>query len=74
MSFLSDMIARRTVRLAAEFGSLRRADLERLACCARPPRDFAAALSERLDIAVIAEVKKASPSLGPIAPDCEASK
>jgi len=74
VSFLSDMIAQRTARLAAEFGSLKRTDLERLACCARPPRDFAAALSERLDIAVIAEVKKASPSLGAIAPDCEASK
>jgi indole-3-glycerol phosphate synthase len=37
-------------------------------------RDFADALGERLDVAVIAEVKKASPSAGPIAPDCEASK
>ena len=29
---------------------------------------------DRGDVAVIAEVKKASPSAGPIAPDCEASK
>ena len=30
--------------------------------------------TDRLDVAVIAEVKKASPSEGPIAPECEASK
>lgn len=74
MSFLADMIARREARVAAQFGSLSPADLERLACCARPVRDFAAALRDRGDVAVIAEVKKASPSAGPIAPDCEASK
>ena len=74
MTFLDDMIARRQARLATEFGALSAADCERLASCARPARDFAAALSERLDLAVIAEVKKASPSAGPIAPQCEASK
>jgi indole-3-glycerol phosphate synthase len=72
--FLADMVARRTARVAADFGSLSPADLERLACCARPPRPFEAALLDRPDVAVIAEVKKASPSLGPIAPDCDASK
>ncbi|MDO9557373.1 MAG: indole-3-glycerol phosphate synthase TrpC [Coriobacteriia bacterium] len=74
MSFLTDMIARRTERIAAEFGHLTPADLERLACCARPVRDFTAALSERTDVAVIAEVKKASPSAGIITAECEASK
>jgi indole-3-glycerol phosphate synthase len=73
-SFLDDMIVRRTARIATEYGGLTPADLERLACCGRPVRDFAAALRDRTDIAVIAEVKKASPSVGPIAPDCEASK
>jgi len=73
-SFLEDMIARRTARIAAEFGDLSASDRERLACCARPVRDFAAALRDRTDVAVIAEVKKASPSAGPIAPDCEAGK
>jgi indole-3-glycerol phosphate synthase len=73
-SFLDDMIARRKARIAAEFGTLTPGDRERLVCSGRPVRDFAAALSERSDIAVIAEVKKASPSAGPIAPDIEASK
>lgn len=74
MSFLTDMIVQRTARLAAEFGDLARADRERLACCGRPPRDFAAPLTAREDVAVIAEVKRSSPSLGPIAPDIDASK
>ncbi len=74
MSFLDDMIVRRRARIAAEFGSLSPGDRERLVACARPVRDFASALSDRPDVAVIAEVKKASPSVGPIAPECEASK
>jgi len=73
-SFLDDMIVRRTVRIAAEYGDLSPADRERLACCSRPVRGFADALTERADVAVIAEIKKASPSAGPIAPECEASK
>ena len=72
--FLATMMARRYDRIAAEYGNLTPADRERLACCARPVRDFSAAVSERIDVAVIAEVKKASPSAGPIAPDIEASK
>ena len=73
-NFLDDMIVRRTVRIAAEYGDLTPADRERLACCSRPVRDFAGALTERVDVAIIAEIKKASPSVGPIAPECEASK
>jgi indole-3-glycerol phosphate synthase len=72
--FLTGMIARRTARIAAEYGDLTLADRERLAACSRPVRDFTSALFERTDIAVIAEIKKASPSAGLIAPDCEASK
>lgn len=74
MSFLETMMARRRERIASEYGSLSAADRERLACCSRPVRDFEAALRPRLDVAVIAEVKKASPSAGAIAPQCEASK
>lgn len=73
-SFLDDMIVRRTARISAEYGALSPADRELLACCARPVRDFSAALRDRADVAVIAEVKKASPSAGAIAPDREASK
>jgi indole-3-glycerol phosphate synthase len=73
-TFLEGMIARRRRAIAAEFGGLTSADCERLACCSRAPRDFAAVLADRPDVAVIAEVKKASPSAGPIAPDRDASK
>jgi indole-3-glycerol phosphate synthase len=73
-SFLDDMIARRTARITAEYGGLVPADRERLACCARPVRDFSAVLTNRMDVALIAEVKKASPSAGPIAPDCDAAR
>ena len=74
MRFLESMVARRRERILAEYGGLDEADRERLAACGGPPRDFTAALRDRVDVAVIAEVKKASPSAGPIAPDCEASK
>jgi len=74
VSFLDSMVERRIARIAAEYGPLTPADRERLACCSRPVRDFSAALVGRVDVAVIAEVKKASPSAGAIALDCEASK
>lgn len=74
MNFLEEVTGLRKERVRAEYGQLTSADRERLACCARPPRDFAAALRDRPDVAVIAEVKKRSPSAGPIAPGCEASK
>jgi indole-3-glycerol phosphate synthase len=74
MTPLQRIVERRRARIAAEYGALTAADRERLACCARPPRDVIAALRGRLDVAIVAEVKKASPSAGAIAPDCEASK
>jgi len=73
-SFLDTVIEARRLALGVELGDLTRADLERIAAAARPPRDFIGALRDRIDVAVIAEVKKASPSRGAIAPCCEASK
>lgn len=72
--FLDNVIGARRDALAVAFGDLMPADRERLACVARKPRDFIGALAAREDVAVIAEVKKCSPSAGPIAPECEASK
>lgn len=73
MSMLETIVATRRSRLS-QYEVLSAADRERLACCSRPVRPFIPALTKRLDVAVIAEVKKASPSAGPIAPGCEASK
>lgn len=73
IDFLETVMARRRERIRAEYGGLSMADREELARSGRPARDFAAALRDRTDVAVIAEVKKASPSVGPIAPDCEAA-
>lgn len=74
MGFLETVTTARREALSVAFGDLRPADRERLACCARPPRDFIAALRDRSDVAVIAEVKRSSPSVGEIAPGIEASK
>lgn len=72
--YLADMVARRRKRIAEEFGSLAPSDLERLVCAAEPPKEFGAALRDRADVAIIAEVKKRSPAAGAISPLCEASK
>jgi indole-3-glycerol phosphate synthase len=73
-NFLDTLLLNRRETMRAAYGVLSSADRERLACAARPSRDFEAALRDRADVAVIAEVKKASPSVGNIAPDCDASK
>lgn len=72
--FLDTVIEARRDALAVAFGDLGPADRERLVSAARPPRDFTGALRGRADVAVIAEVKKCSPSAGAISPHCEASK
>lgn len=72
-SFLERMVLSRRADIAERFGALSPADRERLACCDRTPRDFTAALLDIPAVAVIAEVKKASPSAGAIAPETDAS-
>lgn len=72
--FLAEMTALRRERLTRDFGDLAAADRERLACCARPPRDFRAAVAGGPAVAVIAEVKRSSPSAGEIAPCVDAAK
>ena len=66
--YLKDMMARRRKRIAEEYGALTHTGRRRLAAAKRPSRDFEAAFSGREDVAVIAEIKKRSPSAGPIAP------
>ncbi len=72
-SFLIRMAARRMHDVDALFGSLSPADRERVASCSRRVRGFSTALLKGPDVAVIAEIKRSSPSAGPIAPDVEAS-
>ena len=49
-------------------------DLRARAAASGPGRGFRAALSARTEIAVIAEIKRASPSKGMLAPDLDATR
>jgi indole-3-glycerol phosphate synthase len=70
-TFLQRILARKRVELAERRAAVPEAALERLAAEAAPPRDVVAAL-EPDRLGVIAEVKRASPSKGPIALDLDA--
>lgn len=70
--FLSDMVAQRREQVSAAFGALKPADLELMARSGPPTRCFSAALS-RPQVAVVAEIKRASPSVGEIAPYADAA-
>ena len=74
MNHLDAFIARRRARIAVDFAGFDRIALEELASRGRPVRDFCGALQEGADVAVIAEIKKASPSAGPILPDCDVAQ
>ena len=65
MGFLTDLVRARRSELDAHPLDVER--LVRAASTQRPPRSFADALRGRSDLAVIAEVKRASPSAGAIA-------
>jgi indole-3-glycerol phosphate synthase len=70
-TFLQRILARKRVELAERRAAVSEAALERLAAEAAPPRDVVAAL-EPDRLGVIAEVKRASPSKGPIALNLDA--
>ncbi len=65
---LDDIVARKRLQLAEEASAVPVSVLERKALDAPPVRDFEAAL-RKPGLSVVAEVKKASPSKGLIAPD-----
>jgi indole-3-glycerol phosphate synthase len=71
-TFLQSILKRKRVELAERRAAVPEAALERLAAEASPPRDFVAAL-EPDRLGVIAEVKRASPSKGAIAPHLDAA-
>ena len=63
---LDDIVARKKERLIELKSKSIQAELEKAAALASKPRDFAAALEQAGKPAVIAEIKKASPSAGEI--------
>ena len=76
MNFLETVVERRKARLKAEFGSLTQGELKQRLRPERAHRAFENVEIVRAleDVCVIAEVKKASPSAGAIAPDCVAAE
>lgn len=72
MSVLETIVEHRTACVRARFSSLSGMERTTLLHCHREPRprEELALLRDRDEVSVVAEVKKASPSEGPIAPGC----
>ena len=70
-TYLDAILERKREDLAARKVAMPLAELKGMATAEPPPLDFAAALRGRAEIQVIAEVKKASPSRGLMAPDLD---
>ncbi|MBX3673425.1 MAG: indole-3-glycerol phosphate synthase TrpC [Burkholderiales bacterium] len=74
---LQEILATKRREVAAARAAVPLADLERAAAAASPPRGFAAAMQARIAAgkpAVIAEIKRASPSLGLIRADFDPAR
>ena len=71
---LDDIVARKKERLIELKSKSIQADLEKAATFASKPRDFTAALEQGSKPAVIAEIKKASPSAGEIRPHLDVAE
>jgi indole-3-glycerol phosphate synthase len=71
-TILDQIVATKRRELADAQARVPAAELERRAARAAPPRDFRAALEAAPGIAIIAEVKKASPSAGILRADFDA--
>lgn len=65
--FLDEIVAHKKAELARRQGELPLSALEEMALAQPPPRDFVAAL-KRNGVALIAEIKRASPSKGLLCP------
>lgn len=70
-TILDKILAQKVVDVAAQQTLISLSEMQRLAAAAPPPRDFIAAL-RRESTALIAEVKKASPSKGVLLDDFDA--
>jgi len=73
-TILDTIVARRREDVAEAKARLPRAELERRLASAPPVRDFVARLRADTPMAVIAEIKRASPSRGDIAPGINAGE
>ena len=73
MSYLDDLLASTRDRVAEARSKVTEDVLEQRIAGAEPPRGFTRALAGP-DVALVAEIKRASPSKGPLAPDLDAAK
>ena len=71
MGFLDDIVASTAARVEASRERVDEASLQERIASRPPAKDFAAALQAD-DVTVIAEMKRATPAQGPIAPDLDA--